>query len=210
MEAAQLERGKFEITPSHITGLIAVTVSTYFLIMHRDDLSIVVASIYFTLACTTDTLKCKIPNLLNACLLVAGIIISPTNLGVPGLLSSLSGLGLGLALLLLPYLMGGMGAGDVKALGALGALIGPYDILHVFIYMGLYGGVLAVVHYCYKANTKNVLREAWFSVCAAVLTRKVEYALPKKPGARRTSMRFPYSAAIALGYYSFVYWGGIL
>jgi len=205
-----LERRKIEITPSHITGLIAVTISIYFMIAQRNDLTIVVASIYFTLACTTDTLKCKIPNLLNACLLVAGIIIFTVKLGVPGLLSSLSGLGLGLALLLLPYLMGGMGAGDVKALGALGALIGPYDILHVFIYMGLYGGVLAVVHYCYKANIKDVLHEAWSSACAAAITRDIEYALPKKPGASRTSMRFPYSAAIALGYYSFVCWGGLL
>ena len=180
------------------------------MIAQRNDLSIVVASIYFTLACTTDTLKCKIPNLLNACLLVAGIIIFTTNLGVPGLLSSLCGLGLGLALLLLPYLMGGIGAGDVKALGALGALIGPYETLHVFIYMGLYGGILALLHYCYNTNIKNTIREAWLSVCAAALTRNVEYALPKKPGVRSTSMRFPYSAAIALGYYSFVYWGGIL
>jgi len=205
-----LERRKIEITPSHITGLIAVTISIYFMIAHRHDLSIVVASIYFTLACTTDTLKCKIPNLLNACLLVAGVTIFTTNFGMAGLLSSLCGLGLGLALLLLPYIMGGIGAGDVKALAALGALIGPYDILHVFIYMGLYGGVIAVVHYCHKANIKDVLHEAWSSVCAAAFTRDVEYALPKKPGARRTSMRFPYSAAIALGYYSFVYWGGLL
>ena len=120
-----MERKTVEITPSHITGLIAVTISIYFMIALRNDLSIVVASIFFTLACTTDTLKCKIPNLLNASLLVAGIVIFTVKLGVPGFLSSLSGLGLGLALLLLPYIMGGIGAGDVKALGALGALIGP-------------------------------------------------------------------------------------
>ena len=205
-----MEQSRFKITPSHITGLIAVAISAYFLITKRADLSIVAASIYFMLACTTDTLKCKIPNLLNACLLVVGIVLYTSNLGVPGLLLSLYGLGLGLALLLLPYLTGGIGAGDVKALGALGALIGPYDLIQVFIYMGLYGGVLALLHYCYNTNIKNTIREAWLSVCAAALTRDVEYALPKKPEARRTSMRFPYSAAIALGYYSFVYWGGLL
>ena len=120
------------------------------------------------------------------------------------------GLGLGLALLLLPYIMGGIGAGDVKALGALGALIGPYDLIHVFIYMGLYGGVLALFHYCYKTNIKNNLRELWFSACASILTREVGYITPPKPGSSKASMRFPYSAAIALGYYSFVYWGGLL
>ena len=180
------------------------------MIAQRNDLSIVVASIYFTLACTTDTLKCKIPNLLNACLLIAGIIISTTNLGVPGLLSSLSGLGLGLALLLLPYIMGGMGAGDVKALAALGALIGPYDVLHVFIYMGLYGGVIAVVHYSYTANIKDMLRETWQSVCATAFDYKRDQDSSTEPRPQKTSMRFPYSAAIAFGYYSFIYWGGLL
>ncbi|MDG5467575.1 prepilin peptidase [Deltaproteobacteria bacterium IMCC39524] len=203
-------REKIEITPSHIIGLIAVVVSIYFLVTQIANLPIVAASIYFILACTTDTLKCKIPNILNACLLVAGIVIYTATLGVSGLLLSLYGLGLGLILLLLPYIMGGIGAGDVKALGALGALIGPYDLLHVFIYMGLYGGVLALLHYCFNTNIKDNLREAWFSVCASVLTREVNYIVPHKPGPRKASMRFPYSAAIALGYYSFVYWGGLL
>lgn len=132
------------------------------------------------------------------------------NQGVPGLLLSLCGLGLGLTLLLLPYLLGGMGAGDVKALAALGALIGPYDLLHVFIYMGLYGGLLALLHYCYKTKIKDTLHEAWLSVCASAISRDINHIIPQKPGSGKTSMRFPYSAAIAFGYYSYVYWGGIL
>ncbi len=203
-------RRKIEITPSHITGLIAVTISVYFMIAQRHDLSIVVASVYFTLACTTDTLKHKIPNLLNACLLVAGIAIFTINHGVDGLLSSLCGLGLGFALLLLPYIMGGIGAGDVKALAALGALIGPYNILHVFIYMGLFGGALAVIHYSYTANLKDMLRETWQSVCAVAFVYKRGQDSSAEPRPQKTSMRFPYSAAIAFGYYSFIYWGGLL
>lgn len=197
-----------EITPSHITGLIAVTVSIYFLIMQRDDLSIVAASIFFTLACTTDTFKSKIPNLLNACLLVAGITINTTSLGMQGFLFSLAGFSLGIGLLLLPYLMGGMGAGDVKALGALGALIGPFNILHVFVYMALYGGAVALLHYLYhQTDIKKFLREGWDSACASVLTKKVEYILP---ASQKNSLRFPYAVVIAFSYYSFVYWGTLL
>jgi len=205
-----LERGKVEITPSHITGLIAVTVSIYFLIIRRDDLSIVAASIYFILACTTDTFKAKIPNLLNACLLVAGFILSTMALGMQGFLLSLSGLGLGIGLLLLPYIMGGMGAGDVKALGALGALIGPYDLLHVFVYMAFFGGGLALLHHLYTSDIKKSLHEAWLSVCTSALTQKAHYIFPEKSTSRKGALRFPYSTAIALGYYSFVYWGGLL
>lgn len=180
------------------------------MIAQRHDLSIVAASIYFTLACTTDTLKQKIPNLLNVCLLIAGIVFFTTSLGLPGLLSSLYGLGLGLALLLLPYLMGGIGAGDVKALGALGALIGPHDILHVFIYMGLYGGILALFHYCYAVNIRDRIQEAWASVSATAFIRRGDKDSSLEPRPLKASMRFPYSAAIAFGYYSFVYWGGLL
>jgi len=205
-----VERGRVEITPSHITGLIAVTVSICFLIIHRDDLSIVAASIYFTLACTTDTFKSKIPNLLNACLLITGITMSTMTLGLQGFLWSLYGLGLGFSLLLLPYLMGGIGAGDVKALGALGTLVGPYDLLHIFVYMGLYGGGLALLHHLYHADIKETVRKGWLSVCASALTRKAHYILPPRPDSRKSTPRFPYSAAIALGYYSFVHWGGVL
>jgi len=203
-----LERGRIEITPSHITGLIAVTVSIYFLIMHRDDLSIVAASVFFTLACTTDTFKSKVPNLLNACLLVAGITINTMTTGMQGFLLSISGLALGVALLLLPYIMRGMGAGDVKALGALGALIGPYNLLHVFVYMALYGGGLALLHYFYhQTDIKKTLREGWNSVYASVLTKKVEHIIPSS---QKGTLRFPYAVAIAFAYYSFVYWGPIL
>ena len=205
-----MERSRFEITPSHIAGLIAVSVSIYFLITQRDDLSIVAASIYFTLACTTDTFKSKIPNILNACLLITGITISTMTLGMQGFFLSLCGLALGIALLLLPYLMGGMGAGDVKALGALGALIGPYDLLHVFVYMGFYGGGFALLHYLFQGDIKKTLREGWLSVCASALTRDVDYVLPSNPRSRKGTLRFPYAAAIAFGYYSFVHWGGVL
>jgi prepilin peptidase CpaA len=209
-EAAPVGRRNIGITPSHLTGLIAVTISIYFLIMHRDDLAIVAASIYFVLACSTDTIKSKIPNILNLCLLIAGFSINIMAMGLQGFLASLAGLGLGIGLLLLPYLLGGMGAGDVKALGALGALIGPISILHVFVYMGLFGGGFALLHYFFQGDLKHSLREGWQSVCAAALTRKADYILPRTSGTQRESLRFPYSAAIALGYYSFVYWGGIL
>jgi prepilin peptidase CpaA len=201
---------RVEITPCHFTGLIAVFISIYFLITQRNDLSIVTASIYFTLACTTDTLKSKIPNLLNACLLLAGIALSTMALGLHGLLISLAGLGLGIGLLILPYIMGGMGAGDVKALGALGALIGPYDLLQVFVYTGLYGGGLALLHYLFKTDVKKAIRNGWLSIRLLVLARDAHLLVPAKESSGKASMRFPYATAIAFGYYSFLYWGEVL
>ena len=192
--------------PRHLTGAGAMALSLYFLIDQRADLSVVVASTYFFLACATDTLQARIPNLLNLALAIVGITIHLVMSGGSGLLYSLAGLALGIGLLLLPYLMGGFGAGDVKALGALGALIGPEPLLHVFVYMAFCGGAMALLHYIFNTSLKQKTREWLVSVKASALTRDPRLL---KPG-KTEPLRFPYAAAIAFGYYSYLTWGGIL
>jgi prepilin peptidase CpaA len=112
---------------------------------------------------------------------------------------------LGLGLLLLPWLMGGMGAGDVKALGALGAVLGPEQVFHVFLYMGLYGGVLAILHYLFARNIKAKAAEWLGSLKATVLTNDPAMIIPTKT----EPLRFPYAAAIAFGYYTYLAYGGV-
>ena len=65
--------------------------------------------------------------------------------GWEGLFYSLIGTAVGLALLLPAYAIGGMGAGDVKLLAALGAWLGPSAAFWMAIYASMAGGVLAVV-----------------------------------------------------------------
>ncbi len=78
----------------------------------------------------------RIPNFLTFGGALAGIVFQTAVMGWAGLFQALTGLLLGLGLLLLPYILGGMGAGDVKALAALGAWLGPKGIFSVFCYMG--------------------------------------------------------------------------
>lgn len=101
--------------------------------------------------------------------------------------------------------MGGMGAGDVKALGALGALLGPIPLLHVFVYMGLIGGLMAVLHYLFERNLKEKAAEWIQSIKATTLTGDVSMIIPTKT----ESLRFPYAAAIAFGYYTFLAFGEV-
>ena len=63
----------------------------------------------------------RIPNYLTFGGALGGLGFHLGYHGVPGFLDGLAGLGLGFCLLLVPYLLGGMGAGDVKACAALGA-----------------------------------------------------------------------------------------
>ncbi|MFT9496431.1 A24 family peptidase [Anaerosolibacter sp.] len=61
------------------------------------------------------------------------------------LLGAILGFSLGFFLLLIPYLMGGMGAGDVKLLALIGALKGSSFVLYTGIYMALIGGAIALI-----------------------------------------------------------------
>ena len=79
----------------------------------------------------------RIPNYLSLGTAVAGLGFQLGCHGWGGLWSGFLGLVLGFGLLLIPYLLKGMGAGDVKALAALGAWLGPRNTLFLFIYMGI-------------------------------------------------------------------------
>jgi prepilin peptidase CpaA len=64
--------------------------------------------------------------------------------GWSGVLLALAGWGSGLLLLFPFYALGGMGAGDVKLLGAFGAWLGPEGALWTALFGALAGGVLAL------------------------------------------------------------------
>jgi len=93
----------------------------------------------------TDIRERKILNVVVGPAIVAGIILNVYEFGIEGLLFSLQGAGLGLILLLVPFILGGFGAGDVKLLAAIGALKGPGFVFAAFLGAGLAGGVLAVL-----------------------------------------------------------------
>ena len=95
-------------------------------------------------AAITDVRSSKIPNIITFPLAALGLCIHGISNGIEGLLFSLEGLGLGFGLLLIFYMLGGMGAGDVKLLGAVGAIIGPYDVFIAFLVTSCLGGLYAI------------------------------------------------------------------
>jgi Flp pilus assembly protein protease CpaA len=81
------------------------------------------------MATLSDVLTHRIPNALLMPALSIALLIWSTAGGAVGLWMSLSGMGVGLAMLLPIYAMGAMGAGDVKLLGVAGAFLGPHGAL---------------------------------------------------------------------------------
>lgn len=76
------------------------------------------------------------------------LVILITHLFLGGwedLLFSIKGFFVGLGILIIPYFLGGIGAGDVKLLALVGAFKGWVFVAYTGIYMALIGGIIALV-----------------------------------------------------------------
>ena len=126
-----------------------------------------------------DLARRKIPNWLTFGLMGLGLVMGFIAGGLEGLADSLQGLLLGGALLFIPFLLGGMGAGDVKLLAAIGALKGSSFVLRAFLYGALAGGALAL---------------------GALLVGRYFFYRPRT---------IPYGVALMVGAFAALYGGGI-
>lgn len=87
----------------------------------------------------------KIPNWLTVYSLPVIFLLNIFHAGLWGFVNSSLGLLAGLALLFIPYIIGGMGAGDVKLLGSLGAIVGYKGAILIFFYTALCGLALGII-----------------------------------------------------------------
>ena len=97
-----------------------------------------------SVASVTDVRTRRIPNWLTYSAMLFGIGYHTLNNGMHGFLYGVEGLLLGLALLIILYLVGGTGAGDVKLMGAVGALLGPSGVFTASVFTALIGGLYAL------------------------------------------------------------------
>ncbi len=106
----------------------------------------------------TDWRSRRIPNWLTVPGLVLGIAVNSWLHGWPGAKASLLGAGLGLALLLPFVLIRSLGAGDWKFVGALGAFLGPENLLTVLLLGILVNGLMALIMIVRKKRLRETLR----------------------------------------------------
>ncbi|MFB4167736.1 prepilin peptidase [Virgibacillus sp. JSM 102003] len=112
--------------------------------------------------------------------------------GLDGLSHSFIGFLIGLGLLLIPYLMGGMGAGDVKLLALIGAMKGGAFVFQSFLYIALLGALLAVGIILFRSGVFKSIVYYVTSLKSGVVLRG---------GVSRGSLTatYPYGVAIAGG-----------
>src|SRR5262249_21389798 len=107
----------------------------------------IVATLSFVALCIVGDVRTRrIPNLLCALAVVVGVLLNTVQSGTDGLLASMEGMLAAIAVLLFPFSMGGIGGGDVKMMGAIGALLGLHAGL-MALFAGLaFGGVIMAIH----------------------------------------------------------------
>jgi prepilin peptidase CpaA len=120
-------------------------------------------------AVVVDLRSSRIPNWLTFPAMGFALAAHTWLNGVQGTLFSLAGLGAGLGLLLLVYLAGGIGAGDVKLMAAVGAMVGPYGVLSVALLSALAGGLYALGAMGYQWGVAAAGQRLVYAAYGAVL-----------------------------------------
>jgi prepilin peptidase CpaA len=100
----------------------------------------------------------RIPNWLTVSGFSVGLAVHTVLGGWRGTLSSLEGAGLGLLILLPLVLLRGLGAGDLKLMGAVGALLGPWGLLVVLFFSVMVSGLMAVATVIQAQRVLTTLR----------------------------------------------------
>jgi len=131
-------------------------------------------------------------------LLPAGAGLYSQPFGALGLLLGLAGMALGLAMLLPMYMLGTMGAGDVKLLAMAGAFLGPQQVLGAGLLSLLAGGVLGLAVAARRGDLARVWNNLRTMLLSTVLRRigggGVSVDAPATP-----TGQLPYAIAIAAG-----------
>ena len=128
--------------------------------MTLQSLPVLVALAAACVGAVTDVWRFRVYNLLTIPLILTGFLYHTLMDGSRGLTVSVLGGLFGLAVLIFPYLLGLMGAGDVKLLAGVGAWLGVESTMIVFVVSSLVTGVYALGLMVYRGR----LRESWLTI----------------------------------------------
>ena len=119
----------------------------------------------------TDLRSSRVPNLITFPLALFGLVFHTIADSGNGIVFSLEGLCLGFGLLLGFYVYGGMGAGDVKLLAAVGAVVGPLNVFVGFLFAALLGGLYAVAIMVWYLGLSGTAERIMFLFVSTVFVR---------------------------------------
>jgi prepilin peptidase CpaA len=152
-----------------------------------------------------DVHRRRIPNRITFLGFAAALLHAVWTAGLDGLLSALAGATVGLAVLAIPFAMRWLGAGDVKAVMALGAFFGLSAVPSLLWWITMLGGLIALCTLIAEGQGRDLLRRWCQSLEVSLFTRRPSYVAPAAGSAAAAG--FPCGVAIALGVAAHQTWG---
>ena len=155
------------------------------------------AAAFLFLAVASDVRSHRIPNWLTLPAFLAALIVSPWAGAAGGFPQAVAGAALGFMLLIGPYALGGMGAGDVKALMVLGAWLGPEATFGAAVWGVIAGGAFGFILLALRGELISYAQR-WSRMFIQTLSlRRIAYEQPTAESI--ASGGIPFAAAIAVG-----------
>lgn len=160
-------------------------------------LYVLLATLASSVAAVFDVRTRRIPNWLNASAIVLGIGAHLCLQGVSGACwALLAGLVGGLVFFVF-YIAGGMGAGDVKLMTALGVLVGFQGLLPIMTLSAILGGILAMALALARGKFKQTMANVGLLVMHHRLAGLTPH--PQLNVENRETLRLPYALPMFLG-----------
>jgi prepilin peptidase CpaA len=152
------------------------------------------------LAAILDLRSRRIPNALTVTGAAAALVLRAPQ-GWEALAEGVLGLGLALLVTVPFFLVKAMGGGDVKLMAAVGAFMGPRELIGACLLIGLLGGVVALVEAIRRGALRTVLINVAYMMIRLVspIRRELSPTLSAP-----SAMTIPYGVPIALG--ALVWW----
>jgi len=105
-----------------------------------------------------DIFERRIPNKLTIPVILWGIVTAGIFSGFNGILFSISGFLVGLAVFFIPFVLGGMGAGDVKLMAAVGSLLGWKLTVYSALLTAIAGGIIVIGYTIYTGKFVGMIK----------------------------------------------------
>lgn len=169
------------IPPPLPAGLFAITVLTVLM------------------AAWHDIRSRKIPNWLVLAALLAGCLGQGLLLGWPGVRSGLLGMVVAFGIYFPLYLLRGMGAGDVKLMAALGAMLGMAHWLPAFALTAVFGAVSGLCLAAAKGRLRSTLFNTGYLIRELISFRAPYLTHEQIDVGHKSALRMPHAVSIAAG-----------
>lgn len=173
-----------------------------------DYFSTILTASAITISVIEDVRRQKIPNLVTMPTVVLALAYHSFTLGINGFLYSSGGLMIGLCIFIIPHIMRGMGAGDVKLMAALGSILGAKGIIITSILVILagfgYGLILLALNPRYTASLQKRL---WTAFKTILFTRQFVW-IPNGEKQNIPVLRYAVPIALGAGVYILMFYAG--